>query len=177
MTLLDILLALPLLFFIFMGWKKGLVREVATLAGVLAGVWASVHLSQAVAPLLGLEGENAVLIAFIVTFLAALVLTYLLGRCVEGLMKAVKLSLLNRLAGALLGAVKALCILAVLLNMLVMVDTKELILKADAKEKSTLYKPVYTTGNWLTTHLKEYIAEHKDEWKEAVGGADKEAAR
>ncbi|MBP5528379.1 MAG: CvpA family protein [Bacteroidales bacterium] len=177
MTILDILLALPLFFLIFMGWKKGLVREVATLAGVLVGVWASIHLSQQVAPLLGLDGESAVLIAFIVTFLVALILTYLLGRCVEGLMKAAKLSLLNRLAGALLGAVKALCVLAVLLNFLVMVDSNEMILKPAVKENSLLYNPVYTTGNWLTSHLKEYIDEHKEEWKEAVNNAEKEVVR
>ena len=177
MNILDILLAIPLLFLIFMGWKKGLVREIATLAGVLVGVWASTHLSQLVAPLLGLEGESAVLIAFIVTFLVALVLTYLLGRCVEGLMKAAKLSILNRLAGALLGAAEALCVLAVLLNFLVMVDSNEAILKKEVKEKSVLYKPVYTTGNQLTTQLKTYIDEHKEEWKEAVGKVDKEVAK
>ena len=168
MTLLDILLAIPLLFLIFLGWKKGLVREIATLAGVLVGLWASIHLSQRVAPLLGLDGESAVLISFIVTFLLALVLCYLLGRCVEGLMKAAKLSLVNRLAGALLGAVKALCILAVLLNFLVMIDSNEMILKPEVKEKSVLYKPVFNTGNRLTAQLKTYIEEHKEEWKEVV---------
>lgn len=168
MTVLDILLGLPLLFLIFMGWKKGLVREVATLAGVLVGIWASVHLSQQVAPLLGLDGESAVLVAFIVTFLVALVLTYLLGRCIEGLMKAAKLSVLNRLSGALLGAAEALCIMAVLLNFLVMIDGNEMILKPATKERSVLYKPVYTTGNWLTTHLKDYIMENKDSLKEVV---------
>ena len=162
MTVLDILLGLPLLFLIFMGWKKGLVREVATLAGVLVGIWASVHLSQQVAPLLGLDGESAVLIAFIVTFLVALVLTYLLGRCIEGLMKAAKLSVLNRLSGALLGAAEALCILAVLLNFLVMIDGNEMILKPATKERSVLYKPVYTTD------LKDYIMENKDSLKEVV---------
>ena len=174
MTLLDILLALPLLFLIFMGWKKGLVREIATLAGLLVGIWASIHLSQKVAPLLGIDGESAVLIAFIVTFLVALVLTYLLGRCVEGLMKVAKLSFVNRLSGAMLGAVKALCILAVLLNFLVMIDSNEAILKPSTKEKSVLYKPVYITGNWLTSHLKEYIAEHKEDWKQVGGSIDKE---
>ena len=172
MTVLDILLALPLCFLIFMGWKKGLVREIATLAGVLVGLWASMHLSQAVAPLLGLDGESAVLIAFIVTFLIALVLTYLLGRCVEGLMKAAKLSLVNRLSGALLGAVKALCVLAVLLNFLVMVDSNEMILKPEVKEKSLLYKPIYTTGNRLTAELKTFIADHKDEWLKELNVED-----
>jgi len=168
MPLLDILLALPLLYLVFVGWKRGLVREVATLVGVLAGIWAAVHLSQQVAPLLGLDGESSTLMAFLVTFIAALVLSYLLGKAVEGLMKAAKLSLLNRLLGALTGAAKALVVLSVLLNFVVMVDGKEMILKPETKEKSLLYKPVYTTGNQLTSHLKEYIAEHKEEWKEVV---------
>ena len=168
MKLLDILLAIPLLFFIYKGWKKGLVREVATLVGLLAGIWACVHLSQQVAEWLNLDSENAVLIAFIVTFLAVLVLTYMLGRCVEGLMKAVHLSLLNRLAGALLSMAKALCILAVLLNYIVLFDRQELILKPEVKESSKLYKPVYNVGNRLTISLKQFIDEHKEEWKEAV---------
>lgn len=176
MTILDIILAIPLCILIFLGWKKGLVREVATLVGILVGIWASIHLSQQVAPLLGLDGESAVLIAFIVTFLVALLLTHLLGRGIEGLMKAAKLSVINRLAGGLLGAAKALCILAVLLNFLVMIDGNEKILKPEVKNKSVLYKPVYTTGNWLTSQLKTYIEEHKDEWWHAVGTADKEVS-
>ena len=168
MQLIDILLALPLLFFIYKGWKKGLVREVATLVGLLAGIWACVHLSQQVAEWLNLDSENAILVAFIVTFIAVLVLTYMLGRCVEGLLKAAKLSLLNRLAGALLGTVKALCILAVLLNYVVMFDKQEAVIKPEVKESSLLYKPVYSVGNRLTASLKQFIDDHKEEWKEAV---------
>lgn len=168
MQLIDILLAIPLLFFIYKGWKKGLVREVATLVGLIAGIWACVHLSQQVAEWLNLDSENSILIAFIITFIAVLVLTYLLGRCVEGLLKAAKLSLLNRLAGALLGAVKALCILAVLLNYVVMFDKQETVIKPDMKKSSLLYRPVYNVGNRLTASLKQFINDHKEEWKEAV---------
>ena len=58
MNILDIILAVPMLVFIFLGWKKGVVREVATLVGVLAGIWAAVHLSQLVAELIGLEART-----------------------------------------------------------------------------------------------------------------------
>ena len=61
-------------YLIYKGWRWGLVREVATLVGVLAGIWAAVHLSQEVAGWIGLESENAVLIAFFVCFVGALVL-------------------------------------------------------------------------------------------------------
>lgn len=168
MTILDILLAVPLCWLIFLGWKRGLVREVATLVGVLLGLWGAMHLSQQVAPMLGIDGESAVLVAFIVIFLVALVIAYLLGKAVEGLMRAAKLSVVNRLLGALLGAAKALVVLATLLNFVVMLDSKEMIIKPEVKQKSVLYGPVFKTGNRLTVQLKDYIATHKDEWKEAL---------
>ena len=168
MNILDIILAAPLVVFIVLGWKRGLVREVATLAGVLLGIWAAVHLSQLVAELLGLEGESAVLIAFLVCFVGALVLTWLLGRLVEGLLKATKLSVVNHLAGALLGTLKALCILAVLLNSVVMLDHEQKLLKPELKEESMLYKPVYSTGNRLMESLKQFVTDHRDEWETAI---------
>jgi len=168
MNILDIILAIPLLYLIFKGWKRGLVREVSTLAGLLVGIWATVHYSGQVAVLIGLKSESAILIAFIVTFLGVLVLTYLLGHCIEGLMKAVKLSIFNRIAGALLGMAKGLCILAVLLSYLTMIDSKEKVLTPKTKERSILYRPVHDVGSRMTASLKHYIETHKEEWKEAV---------
>lgn len=165
-----------MLWLIYRGWKRGLVREVATLVGVLAGIWAAVHLSQWVSELLGLKGENAIIIAFFVAFVGALVLAYLLGRMVEGLLKMAKISIVNRIAGAALGLIKALCILAVLLSNVVMLDRHEKLITSKLKEESILYKPVSTTGNQLTASLRQYIDEHKDEWKQAIT-VDKEAEK
>ena len=83
-------------------------------------------------------------------------------------MKAAKLNLLNHLAGALLGAAKALCLLAVVLNVVVMVDKDEVLLKPEVKERSVMYKPVYETGNLLTGKLKTFAEEHRDEVKEVM---------
>jgi membrane protein required for colicin V production len=155
-------------YFIYKGWKRGIVREVATLVGVLAGIWAAVHLSQQVAELIGLESENAVLVAFFICFVGALVLAWLLGRLIENLMKSANLSIVNRLGGATSGMVKALCILAVMLNYVVMFDRHEVVLKPETKEKSVLYKPVYNTGNKLTESLKQFIAEHEEDWDKKI---------
>lgn len=168
MNTLDILLVIPMLFLTYKGWKRGIVREVATLVGVLAGIWAAVHLSQVVSELLGLTSENAVLVAFFICFVGAMVLAWILGRMVEGLMKAAHLSLANRVLGAVSGILKALCILAVVLNYAVMIDRHEVVMKQETKENSLLYKPVYETGNKLTESLKQFIADHRDEWEEKV---------
>ena len=86
-----------------------------------------------------------------------MVLAYLLGRGIEKMMKAAKLSLANQISGAALGMVKALCILSVVINGIVLVDRQEQLLTPTVKEKSILYKPVYATGNKLTESLKQFI--------------------
>ncbi len=68
MTILDIILIIPLGWLVFLGWKKGVIREAATLAGIVAGIWAAVNFSKLVAKLLDLNGESAILIAFFITF-------------------------------------------------------------------------------------------------------------
>ena len=162
MTILDIILIIPLGWFVFLGWKKGVIREAATLAGIVAGIWAAVNLSKLVASLLGLTGESAILIAFFITFVGALVLTYLLGRSIERMVKSAHLSLANKLAGATLGMAKALCVLAVVLNGIVLLDRKQELVTPQTREKSILYTPVYKTGNLLISSLTDFINEHKN---------------
>ena len=147
---------------VYKGWRRGLVREVTTLAGVLAGIWAATHLSGWVCEVLSLEGENAVIIAFFIAFVGALVLAYLLGRGVERLMKKAHIGLVNHIAGAVSGLLKALCILAVLLNNVVMLDKHEKLVTPQLKEESVLYRPVWNTGNRLTATLKQFIADQAD---------------
>ena len=166
MTVLDIILAVPLAVFIFLGWKRGVVREAATLVGVLIGIWAAVHFSRLIATLLGLTGDSAILIAFFIIFVGTMVLAFLLGRIAERVIKAVKMNLVNKIAGAALGMVKALCILSVVLNGIVMIDKENTLISKESQEKSLLYTPVYTTGNELISSLKEYIEELRVENEE-----------
>ena len=68
----------------------------------------------------------------------------------------------------MLGTVKALCILAVLLNAVVMLDPGQKMLTRDLKSNSILYKPVYNTGNRLMTSLKLFVDENRDDWEKAL---------
>ena len=92
-------------------------------------------------------------------------LAFLLGRGVELVLKITKLGILNRIAGAALGLVQALCILSVLMGNIVMLDHEEKLITREMKSGSVLYKPVGDTGTRLTASLRQYIDEHKDEWK------------
>lgn len=159
MNFLDIIIVLPLFYFIYRGWRKGLIYEVFTLLGIVVGCYAAIHFSKWVSDLLGLTGETALLIAFFVTFVSVIVLAFLLGKVVEGFFKMVHLSLLNKLAGALLGMLKCLCIISVLLNWLLLIDRHEIVLSPTVKEQSVFFQPVYHTGTFLTSSLHKYVEE------------------
>lgn len=172
MTLLDLFFALFLGVFIYIGWKRGAVREAAALAGVLIGIWAAVHFSRLIALMLGLRGESAILIAFFIVFVGTLVLASLLGRTADRVVKAVKMNLPNKIAGAALGMIKAICICSVILNGIILIDNEEKLISKDTREKSLLYSPIYSTGNELLSSLKDYIDEHPELKEKIVETSD-----
>ncbi len=163
MNFLDILIAVPLCYFIYKGWRRGLIFELSSLAGVIVGIWACIHFSTWVAEALDLQGDSAVLIAFFITFAAVVVLAYFLGRAIEGVFKMVKLNFVNKLSGALFGMAKCLCIVSVLLNFVLLVDTHQVVLTPKAKEESVLFQPSYRVGNKLTHTLKVYVERKRSE--------------
>ena len=161
MNFLDIIIAVPLAYFIYKGWKRGLIFELATLVGIVCGCYAAIHFSAWVAQLLSLKGESALLIAFFVTFVAVLLLAAVLGKAVEGFVKLVKVGKLNNLLGSVFGMMKCLVVLSVLLNMLTLVDDQAHIITPETKEHSMLFQPTYKTGNRLTAQLRHLVEEKK----------------
>lgn len=159
MNVLDIILAIPLCYFIYKGWRRGLIFELAALAGIIVGCWAAIHFSSWVADQLQLEGDSALLIAFFITFIGVVVGSYFLGKAIEGFIKMVKANALNKILGALLGMAKCLCVLSVLLNFVLLVDYNHIIITPKVQEESRLYKSTYKIGNKLTATLKTHLQE------------------
>lgn len=119
MNALDLLLALPLLWGLYKGYKNGFILETATFVGLLAGTYAAVHFSgiaeSYLGALIGADPEWASLIAFAITFLAVLLLVHLLARAIRGMIRFVALGLVDRLFGSLFGLLKMTLFLAVIL--------------------------------------------------------------
>lgn len=172
MNYLDIIYAIPMAYLIWKGLKRGIVFELASLAGIVLGCWAATRFSQAVAEMLGLEGDGAVLIAFFVTFVAVVLLSLLLGKAAQNLVKMAKIGFLDRLVGAALGFAKAICILGVITSYIALIDRHEVALKPKTKEESLFYKPVVKTGDRLVASLQTYMAQRRYEREMEAG--DKE---
>ena len=114
---LDILIAIPLLWAAYRGFKKGLVIELAGLAALILGIYCALKFSDFIADFIveqwAYEGKYLPIIAFALTFLLVVLLVHLLGKAIEKVLDIVALGTANKLAGATFNILKVAIILSV----------------------------------------------------------------
>lgn len=144
MNWLDIVLAIPMLWFLYRGLRNGLIIELASLAALILGIYVALHFSFYVEGWLvdNFEiGEKYLyIISFALTFIIVAVLVFLAGKIIHKLVGIIFLGFLNRLAGGIFGLLKAALVLSVILYFVNGFDPD--LIKADVKERSVLYDPV-----------------------------------
>ena len=145
MYYIDIIIILILLIGAIMGFMKGLLIEVATLAALVAGVYAAIRYSDYVAGVLedflNLNPQYSTPVALAVTFLLVVVVIFIIGKLLTKLADAVSLGLVNKLFGALFGAAKAFILICVLLLCVDALNGKFHFLSKEKAQKSVLYYP------------------------------------
>jgi membrane protein required for colicin V production len=163
MSTLDIILAIFLFYFAYKGFTNGFIISIATLVGLVLGFYAASHFSEFTANWLqhdmGLKSSNIKLIAYIVTFVIVVVLIFLLGRFLTGVVKTVGLGIVNRLAGSLLGIAKGALLASLLFLLFSKIDPNQSLFTAQHKKGSVLYKPVSAVAPAVIPLIKKYTAE------------------
>jgi len=161
MNFLDLLIAVPLGYLVFKGYKRGIIFELASLAGVVVGCIVAVRMAKMFSLLIGLEGDNAFLISFFILFVGVVILALFIGKLVERFVKLIHVGFMNNLIGALFGMIKGLCIVGVLLYYIAVIDLNEKVLTCDVKQSSMLYRPVLKAGSQLVGKMDDYLKERK----------------
>ena len=119
MNYIDIVILLFLLYGAFRGFSKGLIIEVATLAGLILGVFIAIRYSPftegILKDFLNITSRYLSYIALAVTFLLVVIAVYLLGKMLTRLVDIISLGLVNKLLGTLLGIAKYFIMVCVLL--------------------------------------------------------------
>jgi membrane protein required for colicin V production len=143
---LDIIIALPLLWGIYKGFRKGLIIEVTTLAALLAGIYGAIRFSDSAAILIRehweIDDRYMPIVAFAITFILIVILVNIIGKMVEKLVDMVSLGFLNKLAGGLFRALKIAFILSVIFTMVTSLDEDFQIIPDTVKDESVLYGPL-----------------------------------
>lgn len=119
MSLVDILVWGVLLIFMAKGFLRGLVREVCSVLGLVAGGWAAfkyaTFLAEAARPIINLPSHIATALSFVLIFLLIGMFFYLVGHLLTVVFKIMLLGGVNRVGGVVFGGLEGALILCMVL--------------------------------------------------------------
>lgn len=145
MSIIDVIIILPIIWGIYKGFTKGLIKEVATLLALVIGVYGAMSLYGYTSGLIETQIQTSQkylpIIAFALTFIAIVIGIHLLAKLLDKLVKAVALGIPNRIAGAVFGGIKFFLIIAAILVIIDKIDYETQFLEKETKDKSVLYQP------------------------------------
>ena len=158
MNYIDIILLLPLLYGAYRGFSRGLIIEVATLLGLLLGVYIAIKFSgyteDFLRDFLNLSSESLSYVALGVTFLIVVVAISLLGKMLTKLIDIISLGMVNKLLGTVLGTAKYFVFLCIALFIIEALDGKFHFINEEVKEKSLLYNAFLTFAQRMYNMIK-----------------------
>jgi membrane protein required for colicin V production len=146
MNYIDILIIIVLGFAMVRGFINGLVKEVASLAALIIGIWGAIKFSTFTAEKLydyfDLTGKYVGLISFLITFGIIVIIIHFIGLLVNKLMEAIALGFINRLLGIVFGLLKSVLIMSVIFVVFNAIDSHRPFLPKEKIEQSMLYNPI-----------------------------------
>src|SRR5690606_11753085 len=107
MNWIDAIFVVILIFSLIRGFINGLVKEVASLAALIIGIWGAIRFSAFTAEKLydffDMSGRYVGIIAFVVTFGVIVIIIHFAGMILDRIVDAVALGFINRLLGIAFG--------------------------------------------------------------------------
>lgn len=161
MNVLDAILLLCFLPAVIQGLRKGLVKQIFSLAAVLVGIfvamrftpdvsgWASQHVEG------GAKFVNA--LCFGVLLIAGALVTQLVGELITKIMNTVTLGWANRLLGVIFAIFKVLLLLGLLVHVFEAVNCKWELVKPETLDGSRVYVFLKDFAARLFPRIKELL--------------------
>ena len=146
MNVLDIALGALILFGLVRGLMKGLFVEVASIVALILGIYGAIHFSNFVAEFLesrvSWDEQYINITAFAITFILIVIAIAMAGKALTKLADFASLGILNKLLGAVFGALKVGLILSIILIVFNKMNSSIPLIEEHEIEDSILYNPV-----------------------------------
>lgn len=165
----DLLIGILLLIAFINGYRKGLIMQLVGLATlVLAAIFGG-RLAEKILPeihrLIDITPVAARVLSFVLVFALIAIVLSLVGKMLQKFIDVVLLSFINRLLGAVIAVGTMLLFLSIILNLVLMLDKEEVVLKKETREDSFFFKRVETVVPAIIPYLNneywyEYIPEN-----------------
>lgn len=164
--LIDIAFLVLLLFATFKGLRNGLIVALFSLLGVIVGMAAAVKLSAVAATYIGravnISERWLPVVAFIVVFVAVLLLVRLGARAVQGVVEVAMLGWLNRLGGVVFYALLYIFVFSIVLFYLTQIH----FIKEETEQASAVYAFIEPLGPKVIEGLSTVVPLFKNMFAE-----------
>jgi len=128
MNIIDIILIVPVAWFAYMGFRKGLIIELTSLAALILGTYTDFKVRE---------------VPDWVSY----------GMIIEKFINLIALGFLNKLAGTVFGIAKGVVLLSIVLLIINKFD--EDFISESKKENSLLYRPILSVAPFLWNNIKD----------------------
>lgn len=146
MNYLDVFIAIPLIWGLYKGLSRGIIKELTSLLGLALGIYGALRFSEQFHLLVqentSIDESFIPIITFAVTFLIIILIVRVLGHILNKIIKMVALGLISRMLGGVFGVLKMALITSALLLIVNNIDQHLEIIPKQQKKKALLYKPI-----------------------------------
>lgn len=146
MNTFDIIIAAFLIFGFVKGLMRGLFVEIASLVGLVVGIYGAIHFSYFIGDYLAeyveWESQYITVVSFALTFALIVIAITLFGKAMTKVADFAALGLINKILGGVFGLLKFGLILSVLLLIFSKLNSTIPFVSEEEEKSSILYEPV-----------------------------------
>lgn len=177
MNIVDIVLALILLYGIIRGFFRGFFAELASLIAFVAGIYGAIYfshfLSDFLTPRVSWNIQFVHLIAFAITFILIVFVISLAGKFLTTVANFAALGIINKLLGAVFGFIKVAFITSVIIMFFSATNEDVNIIEEETLQGSLLYPPIKAIAPGIVPAILREVQdleflEEEDEEEETV---------
>ncbi|MBR1630450.1 MAG: CvpA family protein [Paludibacteraceae bacterium] len=158
MNALDIVLLIILAFGTYRGFRHGLMREIATVVILVAGVFLTKRFAPYVATMLvqhEVEAQHAHTLSYIIAFILIAIAIRLCAGLLTRLIESIDLGVINTLGGLLFGLMKYALTASIIINAIFLLDTDRRVQQSPTVRSSHLCQPIARLASVTWDELKD----------------------
>ncbi|RXP59400.1 CvpA family protein [Lutibacter sp. HS1-25] len=168
MNTFDIVIAAILVYGFVRGFLRGFFVEIASLIGLIAGIYGAMHFSFYAGNLLSnyfsWDERTLTIVSFAITFGIIVLAIALLGKLLTKMADVALLGMLNKIFGGIFGALKIGVILSIVFLILSKLNDTIPFIPENQQEESALYKPIKNLATTLLPNFIEVVDEKAKEF-------------
>lgn len=163
----DFLVGVFLIIALFKGYQKGFIMQLVGLATIIIAAIFGGKLAQLILPelnrMIDTSPNIALALSYVLAFVAIALVVFLIGRVVQKFISVVQLSFINRVLGGVVALVSTMLVLSIVLNIVLILDVNETVIKKEIKESSFFFERVEAVVPAIVPYLNQEVLENVPE--------------